>query len=504
MVSSYNDRVKRAKILLLHGGIMNSKYKWIFTYASLGVLFLLIAILFYYFPPTGDDWVLMQPKSFSLSEILTRIARDLARQNGRVLGNLMGELLTYSVPRYLLKVIFLITMLSLIHRVTEFDRVLSILYVLTAILTLPIEIFREVWVWSAGFYNYIPPLLLILLLILLCQPGRFDGSLKSNLLLLVIGFAACLFMENLTIYLIFMSIANGVLWLKNRISRHNPVSFGLTIGIWAGALLMFLSPAYRAVSEDGDSYRTMGNSLEKIEALIKENWATFDKLLLSPKFFFVASFLFLFTILLIGKLNRADKKVWISITLGTLWISGLSILSGLTSTIPVTLSILLYFLFYASLAIGGLIALPESLIKLYLFSIASLILMMGPLLIVSPVGPRNFFSPVVFHSIMVILLYRAWKPSRKVQITSAFSVFLLLILFVQFSNLIPMYAANYAVHLERVQIAENAVNGEDEVYYVPEFPFPEALHGSDPSKMQSVYFREEQGDLVFRTEIPEP
>lgn len=190
MVSSYNDRVKRAKILLLHGGIMNSKYKWIFTYASLGVLFLLIAILFYYFPPTGDDWVLMQPKSFSLSEILTRIARDLARQNGRVLGNLMGELLTYSVPRYLLKVIFLITMLSLIHRVTEFDRVLSILYVLTAILTLPIEIFREVWVWSAGFYNYIPPLLLILLLILLCQPGRFDGSLKSNLLLLVIGFAA--------------------------------------------------------------------------------------------------------------------------------------------------------------------------------------------------------------------------------------------------------------------------------------------------------------------------
>lgn len=311
-------------------------------------------------------------------------------------------------------------------------------------------------------------------------------------------------MENLTIYLIFMSIANGVLWLKNRISRHNPVSFGLTIGIWAGALLMFLSPAYRAVSEDGDSYRTMGNSLEKIEALIKENWATFDKLLLSPKFFFVASFLFLFTILLIGKLNRADKKVWISITLGTLWISGLSILSGLTSTIPVTLSILLYFLFYASLAIGGLIPLPESLIKLYLFSIASLILMMGPLLIVSPVGPRNFFSPVVFHSIMVILLYRAWKPSRKVQITSAFSVFLLLILFVQFSNLIPMYAANYAVHLERVQIAENAVNGEDEVYYVPEFPFPEALHGSDPSKMQSVYFREEQGDLVFRTEIPEP
>src|SRR5699024_6717069 len=107
------------------------------------------------------------------------------------------------------------------------------------------------------------------------------GEIVSAFLLSLI---ASLFMENLTIYMIFLPILLAIIfWNKDSISGYI-ASFS---GSLLGAIIMFMSPIYWKVANNEDGYREIA---EDIFAFVSENWEIFSEYMLVYNIFVMVLF----------------------------------------------------------------------------------------------------------------------------------------------------------------------------------------------------------------------
>ena len=188
------------------------------------------------------DWLLTRPSTAG-AEIVG------VPENGRYLGNFLGVLQgkLYFVPwvgpilRGVLMGGAMSALVFLLARRAQSAAVglgEALAAALALVLLAPRGIWQEGFSWGAGLVNYLLPLLLLLTLVELLarrEPPHW-------LLVGVLAFLGCLFMETMTILLAAAGACTGLLLVRSPRRRQG---LAVWLGSWLGAVVMFTASGYR-------------------------------------------------------------------------------------------------------------------------------------------------------------------------------------------------------------------------------------------------------------------
>ena len=248
------------------------------------ILFFAIFILMIMTPLNGDDWFFSTRHTLQPAALWEQLVIQWTTLNGRVLGNISAIFFS-GLPflRELCKTGIVFGTVMVLNRLifpqkemTAFPRWFFTALTSCMIYLMPRTLFRQTYNWMSGFFNYVPGTLLILIYFYLIR-DHFKGKILSlpsgNLpLIFILGFAAQLFSENLTIYALCISFGLVVWYLLEHKKCHIAMIVHL-LGSISGAAVMFLSPNYRRISEGQDAYRTMEFSFEGLLEIFEENYS---------------------------------------------------------------------------------------------------------------------------------------------------------------------------------------------------------------------------------------
>lgn len=377
------------------------------------------AALVYLFPYTGDDWAWG-------SEIgIERLKEFFYDYNGRYAGNLLVIMLTRSKAVNMIFTAFSMLLVCVLPAVyAESKKLSSLIITFAMIVFLPRAIWVQSVAWTAGFSNYVPPMILAVVYLIITknvfgeekpQYGKFAPVVAA-----VIAFISSLFMENVTLYCIILSVGIIVFTFK----KHKcfcATHFSHLFGTLAGTVLMFSNKAYFDIASGNDGYRSTAAS-EGIFETLKSHIR-----IIAANFFVYNLFILTVLTVLCALLVKAFIKQ-----------------NGDAKTVStakklLTVNVFCFALFwlkllfrYVLIRIGGIGA--DSVTNYFIFAFAvvyfltvcaiiiicvknekakckmmvatlSVPILIGPMLVVNPIGPRCFFPPYVMMAVLVICLY---------------------------------------------------------------------------------------------------
>lgn len=460
------------------------KYQNIILIAIILLSIYLISV----FPPSGDDFNRLNDSGFmGFSEGIDRVKRLYKTLNGRIIGNEISYLFINRFPRTLMKSLNVILYIVLMMKLLNIKRVSGLFIILGSIILMPLPVFRQILVWSSGFYNYIPPIILILILmnLFIYHRNKFTkGELVSAFLLSLI---ASLFMENLTIYMIFLPILLAfIFWNKDNMSGYI-ASFS---GSLLGAIIMFMSPIYWKVANNEDGYREIA---EDIFTFVSKNWEIFSEYMIVYNIFVMI----LFSLALgIGIYNAFKNKKF---TLQILALINLLILIPFCFLeLPLWGNMVNMFFHISFYLLIILITVKEFNIKkfsskLIIFSCISMAITMGPLLFVSPVSARNFFTPMFFNILIIVSLFRL--NDYDIKFEKYFNRICAAFIMVAFSVYLVVYSVNYRTYMERDRLIREAIEDNKNSVQIPAYKFKSFNGGYGTDSMGNYYYKEKQQDL---------
>ena len=212
--------------------------------------FMVLCLTGYFVPYVHDDW------AWGGSLGLERLANFFQDYNGRYLGNLLVIAGTHS---RLFKALLtgltgtvIIAAVGLPGHSQPFHLLLSAFL----LFSMPRQLLRQSFAWLSALTNYVVPLCLFLPYLAVCRelffPTKAQTQMQTRtqaltaLLWAPVGFASCLCIEHATVA--FTAAALFLFAAERRVLRTRrscAVTGGYLGGALAGAVVMFLNPAYR-------------------------------------------------------------------------------------------------------------------------------------------------------------------------------------------------------------------------------------------------------------------
>lgn len=382
----------------------NNKYKSIILIA---VVFFFFFTISYLLPYTNDDW------AWGSNIGIERLNNFFTNYNGRYLGNLLVILLT----RFrLLKAIFVggifTSIIYLSVCITNKKNISILLLSILLMVFLPHTLFRQVFAWTSGFTNYVPPMLLVLIWVLVNIKLLDNKNIKISKIWIIpsfiLGVSTCLFMEHVTLYIIFISFASLIYCLKKKIKINiNQVTY--FIGTLVGAVLMFQNEAYFHVVAGDDFYRSVPKDGIIIQSIKRYFYTIYSNLFSNNVFLLIVITIclsYLFFKFVYKKTIKNKKIILYSYSYIIIysvyllvscffckWESFRFILMGIEG--------ILAFLYFISLVLF-IIFIPNISKKRLLFYLLSIIILTVPLFVISPVTPRCFYPMYVMWSLFTL------------------------------------------------------------------------------------------------------
>lgn len=381
--------------------------------------FLAFATLIYLFPYSGDDWAWGSRIGMERLEVFFR------QYNGRYAGNLLVMALTRSK---LLNIIFTAASLTFVcflpKAYSGSKKISAVLLAFALFLLTPKSVWVQSVVWTAGFTNYIPPIILTTVyMVTVKNIFNNEKPVYGKLVPIftaLIGFSASLFMENITLY----GVALSVCVIAFTLLRHKKVyaaHIANLLGSVAGTVFMFSNSAYGIIASAEDGYRSTALS-EGLFETIKSHVKTIGDLFFVNNSVMLTVITVLSVILAYSYLKNSDKKVMRLLACGSVavnvaclvilyskklfsyWLVDISIPEASTVTdFFIFFVALVYFL---SLCITVAVCMEDA-DKMYetLFVLFSVPVLIAPLLVVNPIGPRCFFPPYFLCIVLCVCLY---------------------------------------------------------------------------------------------------
>lgn len=511
----------------------------------LGLVVFLLGLLL---PPSGDDWRRIDFADHTLAGYLDRSRRFYLEHNGRVLGNLLSFLLMDPWwLRALVKAVTVVGLVALLQRVTGSRTVWGVLPAVLGVLLVPAPVFRQALAWSTGFYYYVPPVLGLVLLAGTVAGHRDDRrparprwtrwwvrrrvprhtrwwTLPGAVLL---GVATCLFIEPVTVAAVGLAVG-GLLMAVLRRRRASPALLGWAVGTLSGTVVMLASPGLRrSLTGGSDYYGAPGESVVGT-AVVNYSLVTGSFVLSSVT---VLGLVLLACLAHGGRAARRGRPV-----LGRLLVAG-ALLVGVYAVprrlllterltcrdrtladcdLPVlALDLGMLVLLLGLVVTTGLLATAPAGARgagrdraVWVALLVATLLLLGPLLVVEPIGPRNLYAPLVTLTGMAMVTLRPWLDDcgrddgagrRGVMVVRAglatvAAGALVLVGHVTWTNA--------QVFADRVSLLERAVEeGRDEVE-LPPYPHPRWVHGPDDDRMGYHYYLDERYDIDIRFAEP--
>ncbi len=233
-----------------------------------------LAVLFWLFPLTGDDWYRegLGRTMRSLGDLARELISRWKTTNPRIFGNMLAYLSgSRPVLRWLLRTALTLLLFCFASKAAGVQSGAGFVLLTVGVFALPREMFRQIYPWSAGFFNYLPPVAALLAVFWLLEDG-FEEKHESPGRCAAVGllaFSAQLFVENDTIYAVCAGIFL-LLWCRKAQKRWSPGALCFLLGAILGAALLFASPSYRTVTQAGTAYQMTGG-LSGLCATAREN-----------------------------------------------------------------------------------------------------------------------------------------------------------------------------------------------------------------------------------------
>lgn len=458
-------------------------------YLTAALLTAVLFALFSIFPLTGDDWYRegLGASMSGMGDLLRTVAQKWSTTNGRILGNVLAYTAgSRPIVRDIMRTVITLGLIMLLARVSGLRKASGLLLCAAAVLALPREMFREIYPWAAGYFNYVPPVALALGALAL-MPEVFAGQeIKAGkarcAALLFLGFASQLFVENITFYVL---CAAGILNVLQLV-RHKRLSAALVwyfIGALLGAVLLLTSPSYLDMLLHGGSYRFgASNGLSGLFLTAQNNCGTVLHSLIADCPVLYCSI----TVLLGAHIIRSKRKAADIINLAAMLVCCACLLLGELSNIVTAIICIAWYVLSAAAIVRSA---GQARGKVIFFLLASLCAAF-PLLFVNPIGPRCLYVSYIFQLAAAMSLL----DGLKLKFRYAYPACTCLLL-----GIAALYASiYYPLHKTDMQqrklIEEALARNADEVT-VPAYADSSWLWDADTSKIEYAYYYEEPGDL---------
>lgn len=226
----------------------NNVIKRIATLVMFAVSFLYFGLFRYWMIPSGDDYFWWGNEGTYLLHhgFYGPQAIYGGSSNGRYLGNLMEIITMHRMSLAVLAYAVTWTLLvwciwRLVNKKSFTALLLSFLFVFT----LQAGFINNVLAWNAGFVNYVPPMILVLLYIIFINWAKDKHSMLMPLYTLSLGLAAGLFDENITVASVVLGIFI-IAYLRRR-TRFYHVAY--LVGAIISAFIMFTHRGYHEPSK---------------------------------------------------------------------------------------------------------------------------------------------------------------------------------------------------------------------------------------------------------------
>lgn len=387
----------------------NNKKLYILFFAVMFVFFFAIA---YMIPFTGDDW------AWGAEIGLERLRNHFRNYNGRYLGNLIVIALTRSrlLRAFVMSAVFSGSVYFL-NRTVGNNSVTTLLAALICFFAMPSTVLRQTVAWTSGFSNYVVPTFLIILYFFIIRDiAEGSPSFKWGTAVgtFFVGICACLFMENLTIYLVAVDVLIIILTHRLFGKVYTPVLTHL-VGSVIGCAVMFTNSAYIGIFKSNDSYRTIGTDSDGFFGRMRDNlfFVIRKKLVLNNVYLniIILAVCVALAVLFFKKNKNRPPKSKAAV------ISSLSVIALYTAYSvfravyqakrrdPLALEIItsiFLLLFLSALILLAIVCVENIGVKTRLvFYIAGIVIVTAPLFIVTPLSSRCFYCQYMFFVLYV-------------------------------------------------------------------------------------------------------
>lgn len=448
------------------------------------LMVLMFLLLCYFFPYSGDDW------TWGSWIGIERLNTWFYNYNGRYAGNLLVLVITRSkFLRVIIECLAFVLIIKYIYKVTNTKNKSYILVSVLLLLLMPVTILRETVTWASGFANYVLPILLILFIIykniqLLDNKQSFNEKNWLKLIIyFVIAFVGSLFIENITLYNLFL-IITILMYEKIKFKKVSLGNIFYFEGSLLGTSFMFTNSVYLSIFRHSDDYRTITTDNIIISSVKKFITVLTDYIFTNNVI--VGIILCLCIITLIFKYKAKNIKISskrnIMFNL-CLFFTTLYMFNIIYINLPLNEHFLGYkmrcvfncgisILMVLSLIIVCINCIDDKFRgRKILFYIFSLVIINLPLLIVTPVGSRLFLTTYTFYILIIVeLLYCIFKD----KITCVDYVLKTLVV-LSFIYLLAIY---YSVHkIDAIQSKYiNEVKETAQIIELPLIPHENYVH----------------------------
>lgn len=375
-----------------------------------GVLFLLLALLCWLFPYTGDDW------AWGSRIGMDRLNVWFSDYNGRYVGNLIVLVMTRSNVLKTLIMAFCLT--GIVYLIEQISKRKWAFYVsCVALVLIPKLILRQAVVWTAGYSNYVISLFLSLIFVAYAYPIFQESMPKRRLWhcipLFVLGVVSALIVEHLTIYNVVLSVGVIVytLVVHRRVVGAHLAYFVGSIG---GAVIMFSNGAYHNIANHQDEYRQMAEGGVISRAM--ENYVQEIAKHLCLNNVWVNLAILIVCLLLyrqcmsLWKDRREQCLAKLCLTVMTafnVWalLSSFGIATYAKQNRLLYMEAMLVVLYILALIVFSvLVGMRQKCLWKLLYWNGSILCVAAPLLVVNPIGERCFFATYILFVLLLIEL----------------------------------------------------------------------------------------------------
>ncbi len=397
------------------------------------LLFVAFFALAYIFPYSGDDW------GWGSEAGAGRLENWFDNYNGRYTGNILVILLTRSpLFKALLEAVSLLLIVLLPKLYTGSSRsvTLSSLGAMLLLIT-PRMIFRQAIVWTSGFANYVPSILMTAFFFIIAKDAFADElpeysakkTVITSIALFAASFLGAMFMENITLNNIVMAalvLGYTIVRFKKVLIPH----LSYFVGSVVGAICMFTNSAYFTINSGEDFYRDV-ITFDNLGEMIADTGKV-----ICTNFFENSVFLFIiFSLLLLlatwiccAKSDAAQGRKTASlvslivnlVALGLIYFksqyTAWNTVFGNANAGVLVFGIIV--IVYCLSALVNIIAsITDTRVMLTtLLPLISVPVQLIQLLVVTPIGPRNFFPTYVLMIMVIGVLFNYaldfFNPSR--------------------------------------------------------------------------------------------
>lgn len=461
-------------------------------YLFYAFIFVFLFILSYYFPYSNDDWV------WGSKIGIERFENGFKDYNGRYLGNTLVLVLTRSnILKSLFMTITYFGIGYLIKKIVNKNNNGIMIFSILMLFLINRCVFRETIVNTSGFINYSFNMFLVLIFIAyikdVFKKVNFKEKWYNLILLFLLGISSTLFMEHITTYLLVLCFALCVYsYIKyKKIPKSYLIYFA---GVIIGSIIMFSNGAYMHVVKGDDFYRTVTTKQSMIVTMARNYFNKIQNNAFSLNLITNLVVSILMIILTCKFIDNNKISKWkkyflellnlISIFYSVFLILGnyfdFDIVTGsshyfvgfMTAIYCLALLLIILLIFfdkknYFDKVVGY---------KL-LFYMGSVVTVLIPLLVLTPVGHRCSLPALIFYILFASELYNLLIKDKNGHISKVLFTLLIIVL----SSYLHIYHSVYLSNNERYEIVKKQVVAGDNVIFVIKNKYDNYIWRNNPS-----------------------